>query len=199
MSYDLKKLRLENGLSQGEVAKRCQCCVTCVVKYEKGDSVAARSRKKIEDFIRSYSGEGVYAKLEDYKPAAMEVDALWKFLPPEIKFVAKDESGTIYGFKGEPKYNFQSGEWLCELGCVNIPLNVSFGNTEPEDSLVKRPYNYFEFIGKYGIFSDGDETLNCLFGKLSGITEEGCFCREGSTFRYKNFRPLAEKEKENLA
>ena len=127
----------------------------------------------------------------------MEIDYLWKFLPADIKYIALDDNGEVYGFKGEPKYNYDKKEWECRDGCVNIPLNIDFDGVEADSSLVKRPYNYFDYIGKYGIFFDKDEE-SPIFGKLEYITGNGNFCREGSAFKYANFRPLSEEEKGNL-
>lgn len=197
MNFNLKQWREENDVTQKEFAEKSGACLLSIHRYENGKGVSKKTENKILNFVKRYGNGGFYTNQSNYKPAQMTVDDLWKFLPAEIKFIAKDGSGAVYGFKAEPKYNHQSKEWSCESGCVNIPLNIDFENAESESSLVKRPYNFFDFIGKYGVFFDNDENT-LVFGKLEGITGNGSFCRENSTFTYANFRPLSEIEKELL-
>lgn len=198
MNFDLKAWRKEHNLSQRVVAEGCGVYMNAIVKFEKTGKISARTEKKLQEFVKRYQDGGVYTSKEEYKPALMEIDSLCKFLPADIKYIAIDESNEAYGFKEEPKYSYGNKEWASEFGCVKIPLNINFEGVLPENSLVKRPYNYFDFIGKYGLFFDKDEE-SPIFGKLEYITGNGNFCREGCAFTYANFRPLSEAEKENLA
>lgn len=199
MDFDLKKWRKDHNMSQLEFAKGCGTYINAVVNYEKSGKGSKKFLQKMKDFIGSHQDGAVYFNNNQYKPAQIEVDDLWKFLPPDITYIARDESGEVYGFKGEPRFNTQEKQWVCDLGCVLIPLNVNIDEVFASDSLRKRPFNYFEFIGKYGIFYDKEDDLNPVFGKLHAITGTGKFCRLGSSFSYENFRPLSKEEKDSLA
>jgi transcriptional regulator with XRE-family HTH domain len=199
MDFDLKKWRNDHNMSQAEFAKACGSYINAVVNYERKGKASKKFLQKMKDFVGSYQDGAVYFNSNQYKPAQMQVDDLWKFLPADIIYIAKDENGDVYGFKAEPNYNYQKHEWICDLGCVHIPLNVSFDSSDADKTLTKRPFNYFEFIGKYGIFYDKEDDLNPVFGKLHAITGTGKFCRLGSSFSYENFRPLSKEEKDNLA
>lgn len=198
IDIDLKKWRKEHDVTLSELSKSCGIGVNTIMKAEKGVSISSKSEKKLMAFIRNYDEGGYYNETGKYKPAMMEIDDLWKYLPADIIYIAKDDSGDVYGFKGEPKYDYTKKEWKSDLGCCKIPLSVNFEDNEPDCTLVKRPYNYFDFIGKYGLFFDNDEET-LIFGKLIAITGNGKFCREGSFFNYANFKPLSLEEKENLA
>lgn len=197
MNFDLRQWRIDHNMTQAELAEKSGAYLIGIGKYEKGISISKKTEDRILNFVKRYGNGGFYTSQDNYKPAQMSVDDLWKFLPADIKYIAKDESGAVYGFKAEPKYNYQSKEWVCDLGCLNIPLNIDFEDVESDNSLVKRPYNFFDFVGKYGVFFDNDENT-LVFGRLEGITGNGSFCRENSTFTYANFRPLTDNEKENL-
>lgn len=196
---DLNKWLKENRLTLTEFIGLSGISYGAAKKYaEKGaDGVRYNTAKKIEQFISSYQGEDVVSNPDDYKPAAIDVDELWKFLPKEVSFITKDENGSINGWNKRPVPKYDNKEWSCPDGrAFALPLLVKFNSDSWDGCLVERPYNFWDYLGKDGLFIDDVDMP--VFGRLTGISERGTFQRNNG-FYYENFRPLTENEKDNLA
>lgn len=199
---NLRDLLQENGLSVLAFCNRFSISYVSMKKYLEHGSNAVRvaTLRKIESAIKDLKKEkqGVFTRGEDYKPCAMPIDDLWKYLPKKLNYIAQDKDGDFYAYESEPELNRAEGRWVSGFGVVSkLPMMINNGGLEWFESICQRPISYWDYIGKYGLFSDNDD-LNIMFGKLTGITEDNRF-QKNDGFTYANFRPLTEKEKESLA
>lgn len=199
---DLLSLLRDNRVSVMDFCSRIGVGYPSLKKYlqrgEKGVRIV--TLKKIEDGIRDLKKEtqGVFTHGDDYKPCFMAIDDIWKYLPKKLNYIAQDKDGDFYAYENEPELNRADGRWVSSFGEVSkLPMMIDDGGLDWFESLHKRPVSYWDYIGKYGLFSDGDD-LNIMFGKLTGITEDNRF-QKNDGFTYANFRPLTDKEKEQLA
>lgn len=181
-------------ISQEDIAKLAKVSYTSIFKYEKGETLRQSTIDKIEKAINTIDGGLFISQKKDYSPKSILVDDLWKYIPKEFNYIAKDKHGDIYLFKSKPEINLQSGEYLSDDGCARLPLNINFNEVDWKDCCEKRPYNYWDYIGKIGIFEEK------MIGKLESIDLE-CntpFKMENG-FCYSTFRPLTDLEKNELA
>lgn len=187
-------------ISQEQFAKLAKVAYTSILKYEKGGNLRQATIDKIEKAINDLDGGLFISQKKDYSPKSILIDDLWKYIPKEFNYIAKDKHGDIYLFKSKPEINLQSGEYLSDNGCARLPLNVQFDDLDWKECIEKRPYNYWEYIGKVGIFSDSSNPNINIIGKLESINLDcdSPFKKENG-FSYNNFRPLTELEKSELA
>ncbi len=194
---NLVQWRNLHKINQADFAEKANVAVTTVIKYERGEDIRDSSKKKIENFITKIDGGLFVQQKKDYSPKSISIDDLWQYIPKEYNYLAKEQSGEIYLHKNEPKLNnggFESDS------CTKLPLNVYFDELDWKKCISKRPFNYWDYIGKIGIFTDKSNPDFMIIGKLESIDLDcdSPFKKEGS-FKYTGFRPLSEKEKEELA
>lgn len=168
---------------------------------------------KLEELLEQegfsiYKHETGY-ELEMYTPAGedwiMGITNLDDFVEyannfdPEEEFemwIAADEDGRVYAHEKEPMMGKNS--WESAGGVVSeLPLLIDFGVDSWKDTKTRRPFNYWEYIGKCGIFSDNHSDAE-VWGVLVAITEKGMF-RSDKLHLFEKFRPLTDEEKGNLA
>lgn len=199
---DLRNFLTENGMSLMGFCSRFNIQYASLKKYlERGSNgVRITTLRKIENAVKEIKKEkqGIYVRGGDYKPCLMPIDDLWKYLPNKLNYISQDKNGDFYAYESEPSLNRAESRWETDKGMVSkLPMMINNGGLEWFESLCKRPINYWNYIGKYGLFADDDD-LNIMFGKLTGITEDNKF-QKNDGFTYANFRPLTDGEKEMLA
>lgn len=196
---DFKKWLDEHDMSFTDFQNRSGVAYLSLKKYANGETsrIQRQTLKKIEKCMDQISN-GVYSTTkEQYKPKVMPVDDLWSYLPKEIQYVAQDKKGDVYGYDSEP---YISGEeYVCDGMANKIIISVDFGTDNWRETKTQRPCNFWDYLGKYGLFYD-DDPNNAIFGQLEGISSdsENPFKRKGG-FRYTNFRPLSLQEISELA
>lgn len=180
-------------------AKKAGVSINSIMKYEREAELRNDTIKKIEKVISEIDGGLYLNQKKDYSPKSFAVDDIWSYIPKEFNYIAKDFSGDVYLFENEPKIDYQNKTWVSD-SCSKLPLNIQFDSLEWKECLAKRPFNYWDYISKIGIFYDKDDNVNQTIGKLESINLENDspFKRSGG-FRYKHFRPLTDQEKAELA
>ena len=187
-------------LSQQQVVDGSGVSINSIIKYEKGETMRDDTRAKIEKYINSIDG-GVYlAQKKDYRPKSLLIDDIWSYIPKEYSFIARDKDDIIYLHKNKPIVDKSTGTWSSD-SMTRLPLNVYFGEfLEWTDCCFERPYNYWDYINKIGIFSDSNKPDMTVIGKLVNIDLDSDFpfIKENGK-AYTDFRPLTDLEKNELA
>lgn len=180
------------------LAKKSDTSINSIMKYERGAKLKNSTLKKIEKAISEIDGGVFVNQKKDYSPKSIHVDDIWPYIPKDFNYIAKDFSEDVYLFKSEPNIDYQNKTWTSH-SCSKLPLNVQFDSLDWKECMVKRPFNYWDYVGKIGIFYD-KESDALMIGKLESINleDDSPFKRSGG-FRYKHFRPLTEQEKAELA
>lgn len=199
---DFKKWLKEHRITRSEFSIISGVSMGALRNYEESGSTAVRygTLEKIEKTIKELDSNAGAVNAESYKPAFITPDDLWKYLPKEIIYMAQEKDGSIYGYTECPVVNKDRSGWsfLGSSGrMIKIPMLVNFDEEDWFKTLTKRPFNFWEYIGKLGLFYD-DNTDSLMFGKLTAIMGDGKFQKDNS-FTYSNFRPLTTNEKEQLA
>lgn len=198
MSINLKKWLKENKLTNMDVVKGAGVASTSVVKYCQtgGEGMRIPTVKRIENFVNNYHNKGDITSAQLWMPTAIKIDDLWKHLPKKAMWIAADEDGGVYAYEKEPIIRTNSWESV-EGEVQTLPLLIDFGVDSWKDTKTRRPFNYWEYIGKCGIFSDNHSDAE-VWGVLLAITDKGMF-RSEKFHLFEKFRPLTDEEKGNLA
>ena len=187
-------------ITQQQISDEAKVSVTSVIKYERDESLRSDTKAKIEKYINSVDG-GVYlAQKKDYRPKSIFVDDIWQYIPKEYSFIAKDKNDLVYLHENKPTVERATGVWSSD-SMQRLPLNVDFGLVfDWTECCFERPYNYWDYIGKIGIFSSVDKPEYTILGKLTSIDlDSKAPFQKDSGLYYSNFRPLTEMEKNELA
>lgn len=180
------------------LAKKAGTSINSIMKYERGTELRNSTLKKIEKAISEIDGGLFVNQKKDYSPKSINVDDVWSYIPKEFNYIAKDFSGDIYLHKTEPSIKYQDKAWTSE-SCSKLPLNIQFDSLEWKECMVKRPFNYWDYVGKIGIFYDKNNDMQ-IIGKLESINlDSDSPFKRSNGFSYKNFRPLTEQERLELA
>lgn len=196
---NLVQWRHLHKISQQTIASEAEVSVNSIIKYEKGEELRDTTKNKIESYINKIDGGLFVLQKKDYSPKSLSIDDLWQYVPKEYNWIAKDKHGDVYLHTSEPHLDLASSGWESD-NCVHLPINILFNSCDWKECIVKRPYNYWNYINKIGIFSDNKNPDFQIIGELEFINmeSESPFKRKNG-FSYSNFRPLSEFEKDNLA
>lgn len=196
---DFAKWRTLHKLSQQQFSKLANVGYMTIIKYEKGGNLRQATIDKIEKAINDLDGGLYTSQKKDYSPKSIEIEDLWQYIPKEYNYIAKDKNEIIYLHTSEPKINLETMGYESDC-CTKLPLNVQFDSLDWKECCEKRPFNYWDYIGKIGVFGDKSNPDIYLLGKLESINLESDnpFKRENG-FHYSTFRPLTELEKSELA
>ena len=194
---NLLQWRHLHKISQQTIADKAEVSITSVMKYERGEELRQATKDKIESYINKVDGGLFTSQKKDYTPKSIRVDEVWNYVPKEWNYIAKDKHGEVYLHRLEPRLDCESWE---SNSCIKLPLNILFESNDWKECCVKRPYNYWDYIGKIGIFSDKKNPDFQVIGELELIDLESelPFKRKNG-FNYSCFRPLSVLEKDNLA
>lgn len=192
----------QNNIPVAKLCKESGISLNTYYKLIKGDSMRESTVRKVDDYISKIDGNVYFNKKEKYVPKLLDVDDVWRFLTKEIKCICADKNGFIYGSTSTKIIpNRSEGFWDFETPnqgrflpiCLNIKMPSDWTNSK-----IERPVNFWEFVGKYGLFSD-NSSKSLMFGKLEGINDSlDCPFKMENGFAYQNFRPLNDIEKGNL-
>lgn len=187
-------------LSQQQVVDGSKTSFTSVNKYEKGENIREDTRKKIEKYINSID-EGIYlSQKKDYRPKSLSIEDAWSYIPKEYSYIAKDKDDLVYLHRNKPIVDRQTGTWTSD-SMTRLPINIYFGELlDWTECCFERPYNYWDYVGKLGVFFDNKNPEITILGKLETIDldSDEPFKKEKG-YNYSNFRPLTGFEKSELA
>lgn len=194
---NLIQWRQLHKINQQTIAEGAGVSITSIIKYERNEELRSATREKIESYINKVDGGLFVSQKRDYTPKSMEIDTLWSYIPKEYSYIAKDKSGEVYLHRSEPSVKQDTWE---SNSCCRLPINILFEDEDWKKCCVKRPYNYWDYVGKIGVFTDKNNLNFQIIGELESIDleSESPFKRKNG-FSYSNFRPLSELEKNNLA
>lgn len=194
---NLTQWRHLHKISQQTIVDEAKVSITSVIKYEKGENLRDVTKNKIESYINKVDGGLFTSQKKDYAPKSISIDELWCYIPKEYNYIAKDKYGEIYLHCKEPYLTSEGWE---SDNCVKLPINVLFDSSDWKDCMIKRPYNYWDYVGKIGIFCDKKNLDFQLIGELESIDlESDTPFKRKNGFSYSSFRPLSEIERNNLA
>ena len=116
-----------------------------------------------------------------------DIKELFDLFNDYVDSIEKDDDGTSKCFDDKGQYRWR------------IPINISWGDLTE----IHRPVDHEKYIGKLGVFCNGDMRQNDVIGVLDKV-EDGVFhvrnrmIYESNTNWYDNFRPLTQQEAKDL-